>query len=128
MQRNNHLIKFIYYPVLYICVAAVIGYIEGINADWLQIKYEKVKAGIIFLTSLYFLLYFPFVFIQHTYTDRSGFIFLVIMVLKVSFVMGFLFLFLKPNDIENKREILLFLMNYFVLLAVDLAIKMRLMK
>lgn len=44
------------------------------------------------------------------------------------FIFGYLFLFLNPEASENKREVLLFLMNYFALLIVDLAIKVRLMK
>jgi len=128
MQRNRQLANFFYYPSIYICVAFVLGCVEWISAECIQIQYNKVKAGVIFLSGLYLFLHYPFVFIQKKYKDRAGFMFLILMMLKFSFALVFLFLFLNPKHIENKREILLFLMNYFVLMVTDLAIKMHLMK
>jgi len=128
MQKSNQLVHFVYYPAVFICSAVLLGGIEWISAEWLQLRYDQVKTGVIFLTGLYLFLYYPFVFIQKRFTDKAGFIFLILMMLKLVFVIGFLFLFLNPTHNENKREILLFLMNYFVLLVVDMAVKVRLMK
>ena len=104
------------------------GSLEWIGAEWLQIKYEKVKPGVIFITGLYLFLYNLFVVAQKRHPDKAGFIFLILMVLRLVLIIGYLFLFLNPVHIENKREVLLFLMNYFVLLIVDLIVKIRLMK
>ena len=128
MQKNNSAFISIRNSFVYLVVALIMAAAIWIFNESLKISYEKVRSGLVFLTGLYLLFYYSFVFIQKKHEDKSGFIFLILMELKLCFIFGYLFLFLNPSSSENKREILLFLMNYFALLVVDMAIKIRLMK
>gem|GEM_PF-6385887 len=112
----------------YLIAAFSIIAIEWFITEWAKINMKKVIPGMIFLTGLYLLFYYAFVFVQKKHSTNSGFILLGMMLLKMCFIIVFLFLFLNPMDNGNKREILLFLMNYFALLTVDITIKLRLMK
>ncbi len=128
MPKSNTEITTIRSSFAYIIVALFLGSASWMCRKWLQISFEKVSSGLIFLTGLYLLFYFLSVVIQKRHPEKSGFISLILILLKLIFIIGYLFLFLNPTSGENKREILLFLMNYFALLIVDLAIKIRLMK
>jgi hypothetical protein len=128
MPRSNTSITIIRSSFVYIIVAILLGSASWLLCEWIKISFEKVSSGLVFLTGLYLLFYYVFVFIQKKHNERSGFIFLILMSLKIIFIFGYLFLFLNPSSNENKKEILLFLMNYFALLVVDMAIKIRLMK
>lgn len=126
-QKSNLSLDIVRSSFTYIGIACLLGVIEWICTDWLQIVYEKVSAGLLFLSGVYLLFYFVFAFFQNKHQDKGGFIFLVLMMLKIVMIAGYLFLFLNPMEIENKREILLFLLNYFALLLVDMVVKMRLL-
>ncbi len=128
MPKSNTSTTIIRSAFVYLIVAFLLGSGTYLIGNSLQITYEKVSSGLIFLTGLYLLFYFLFVFIQKKHPDKSGFIFLILMSLKLFFIFGYLFLFLNPTSGENKREVLLFLMNYFALLVVDMTVKIRLMK
>lgn len=128
MLKNSSALKLIRYPFLYILVATLCAAIAITYKDWIQAESEKIILTTVFLGGLYLLFYFVFLFLQKKHRDQSAFIFLIILMLKFGFILAFLFLFLNPSDAENKREILLFLMTYFLLLIVDIAIKIRLMK
>lgn len=128
MTKNNPVRQYIQSPLLYLVISA--GYAATIIAldEWLKISIEKVISGFAFLTGTYLLFYFLFLFIQKKRNDQSAFIFLILTGLKFALIISYLFLFLKPTSIENKTEILLFLMNYFALLIVDMVVKMRLIR
>lgn len=128
MQKNRFQLKVIRYPFVYVIAAALMGVAGFMNFEWIQVDLKKIIQSTVFLGGLYLLFYFVFLFLQKKHRDQSAFIFLIILMLKFGLILGFLFLFLNPSDAENKREILLFLMTYFVLLVVDIAIKIRLMK
>lgn len=118
------ILKSLYYPLISVLLA--IGC--WVCNWWIQIELSKVYSGLFFLTGVYLLFYYLFVLIQKKHSEKGGFIFLILMTLKLCFIFGYLFLFLNPSASENKREVLLFLMNYFALLIVDLTLKVRVMK
>ncbi len=128
MPRNKQTIQYARSSVLYLVGSLAVAAITYAFDDWLKILMEKVISGLIFLTGLYLLFYFIFAFIQKKHPDKSAFTFLILTALKSVFIIVYLFLFLNPTDIENKTEILLFLMNYFALLIIDIVVKLRLMK
>ncbi len=128
MSKNSPVKLFIQSPLKYLAVTLVFVAASYLFVDWFQIALEKVIPGFIFLTGLYLLFYFLFVFIQKKYSDKSAFIFLILMGLKLVFIIAYLFLFLNPSTHENKTEILLFLMNYFALLIIDLTLKVHLVR
>lgn len=128
MSRNSILRKSIRFPVAYIIIATLSGVFAFYISDWFQAEPKKIVLSSLFLGGLYLLFYYVFLFLQKKYRDQSAFIFLIILMLKFVFIFAFLFLFLNPMEAENKRETLLFLMTYFVLLVADVAIKIRLMK
>ena len=128
MPKNNSVAQSIQKSLYYPLVAILLAIVWYVSIEWLQIAFTKVTSGLVFLTGLYLLFYYLFVFVQKRHKEKSGFIFLIMLTLKMCFILGYLFLFLNPEASENKREVLLFLMNYFALLIVDLAIKVRLMK
>lgn len=128
MSKSSLTVQSIRSSFLYLVIAVASGTVSWLLAERLTISLEKVTSGLLFLTGLYLLFYFVFVFIQKRQPDKIGFIFLILMALKLTGIFGYLFLFLNPGTSENKTEILLFLMNYFALLIVDIVVKLRLIK
>lgn len=128
ISKSNWAIQSIRSSFVYLTVATVLMGAEWWLTEWLTISIKKVSSALLFLSGLYLLFYFLFVFIQKKHPDNSAFIFLILMGLKLAFIISYLFLFLNPTDSENKTEILLFLMNYFALLIVDIVVKLRLIK
>ncbi len=128
MSKSSLTVQSIRSSFLYLVIAVASGTVSWLLAERLTISLEKVTSGLLFLTGLYLLFYFVFVFIQKRQPDKIGFIFLILMTLKLTGIFGYLFLFLNPGTSENKTEILLFLMNYFALLIVDIVVKLRLIK
>ena len=114
-------------PYQYVSVALTLIVIEWACKDWILVDEKKIVLTIGFLTGLYLLFHFAFSLLRKKYVDSEAFIFLIILGLKFAFILIFLFFYLKPMDTENKRVVLLFLMNYFTFLITDLILKVRLM-
>jgi len=114
-------------PFQYVSVALVLITIEWVLKDWILVDKKKIVLITSFLTGLYLLFYFAFLFLRKKYVDSEGFSFLILLGLKFAFILFFLFFYLKPTDALNKRVVLLFLMNYFTFLITDLILKVRLM-
>jgi len=114
-------------PFQYVSVALILIAIEWACKDWILVDEKKIVLTTSFLTGLYLLFHFVFLFLQKKYVDTVGFSFLILLGVKFAFILFFLFFYLKPMDLQNKRVVLLFLMNYFTFLIADLILKVRLM-
>ena len=114
-------------PFQYVSVALVIITIEWVFKDWILVDEKKIVLTTSFLTGLYLLFHFVFLFLQKKYVDTVGFSFLILLGVKFAFILFFLFFYLKPIDPLNKKVVLLFFMNYFTFLITDLILKVRLM-
>ncbi len=108
-------------------MALVLITIEWAFKDWILVDEKKIVLITGFLTGFYLLFHFAFLFLRKRHVDSEGFIFLILLGIKFAFILFFLFFYLKPMDAENKREVLLFLMNYFTFLVTDIILKVRLL-
>ncbi len=114
-------------PAYYVWTGIALYLLSIFLQNHTTLDQSKVVWLSIFLPSAYIFFYFAFMLLLKSRKEFGAFIFLVLMGLKLVLVMGFLFIFINPTEIENKREILLFFMNYFVFLIVDILIKAKLM-
>ncbi len=114
-------------PFQYVSVALTLIVIEWTLKDWIHVDEKKIILATGFLTGLYLLFHFLFLFIQKRINNSEALIFLILMGLKFAFILFFLFFYLNPMDAENKRVVLLFLINYFSFLITDLILKVRLL-
>ena len=114
-------------PFQYIYVALVIITIEWVSKDWILVDKKKITLITSFLTGLYLLFHFVFLYLRKKHANYEGVSFLIISGLKFAIILFFLFFYLKPIDPLNKRVVLLFFMNYFTFLITDLILKVRLM-
>ena len=114
-------------PFQYVFVALILIAIEWACKDWILVDEKKIVLTTSFLTGLYLLFHFVFLLLRKKYVDSIGFNFLILLSLKFAFILFFLFFYLNPMDAENKRVVLLFLINYFSFLITDLILKVRLL-
>ena len=98
-------------PAYYVWTGIALYLLSILLQNHITFDQSKVMWLTLFLPSAYIFFYFAFIILLKTRKEFGAFIFLTLMAMKLVLVVGFLFIFINPTEIENKREILLFFMN-----------------
>ena len=106
-------------------LALLLGLLNFVAAYLTGIRWERATMMIISFFGIYVLFEFLFEIMQRQKKSKYLIKYFMLSGLRVFIILIIAYLFLNPEDIENRNEALFFLFNYLAFLIYDITLKVK---